>query len=868
MLILFIFLWVEQVFYPQDPGKRSDAYRQQAERLFDQEKYEESLSFYKKAFGEVEQADKIRAANLCNDISSAYYGLQQFDRSIEACRKGIAILNKTASKPDSVYFKLYSSLGTMFHSKTQSDSSTYYFLLSDQLLNDNKKLANEIPEYVLHHYLNQGRAVWRKYRYYDSIEYFQKALDLSKRENMHSELFYIYSGLAEVYDLLGQHGDALSWRLQAVEQVPKERVQSRLSLYTGVGNTYRLLNKNDSALVWLKKSLVTLSQIPNQTENYKIQHLYILTELANIHLQKGEAGKARELLSQIVGLHRKSNLKRAVLHSRILLALGEYERYTGNHEKAINYFDAAYRQLLSDSLGKTHAGSNPVKYPKYALIALQAKTEIFDTRYKQTGNLADLERSFKLYEQLIAIKKDSYQEVASSIDDRFLYTSNTQPTMERAVLNGFRYYKKNQSPETLNTLFKRFEDANATFLMDVLSGNSDEENENLLRKSVEINQIKEQLDQQSVFISYKLVENQLMAFVITKQKAEVSSWPIDVKKFESDLASLLLEIKSNPGLGIYKGSAAAQYCYNALLRPLQKEIDPYKRWIVVRDWKFSSLPFEILEEQPEKYLSDNRRISYAYSASIFWFHPLLKSVKPNNRDAFVFAPFVKPNGYENNIMGWRPVSTEEEVKKMGQANLMGPAATKQNFYKHSSEHYILNLATHAFADLKNPNSSYIQFYPGVDGKLYLEEILDLKLEKTRLILLSSCFGNDGASVAGEGTISLAYAFAQAGCPTLITSNWEANENTISFLTLQISKYIDEGKPLDEAVQLSRLDLRNNGNFGKYDHPYFWANISLIGNHSPVYLSKDTVLSKYLLLVIPLLAGLVWLLIRRKPQANS
>src|SRR5690606_12234818 len=87
---------------------------------------------------------------------------------------------------------------------------------------------------------------------------------------------------------------------------------------------------------------------------------------------------------------------------------------------------------------------------------------------------------------------------------------------------------------------------------------------------------------------------------------------------------------------------------------------------------------------------------------------------------------------------------------------------------------------------------------------------------------------------GEGAISLAYAFAQAGCPSLVTTIWEANENTTGFLNRRLTRYIEEGVPLDAALQKARKELRSDGEYSKYDHPDFWANLSLIGNHASVY----------------------------------
>lgn len=862
MLFLTFLAWFGVAVFSGE-SERSDLLRDQGEKLYDQEKYEESLVYYQKAFAEVEKKDPVRAANLCNDISSVYYALHQFDKSIEKCRKGISILAGSSQKPDSLYFKLYSSLGTMFHNKAMGDSSTYYFLLSDKLLKENAHLEDEIPEYVLHHYLNQGRSVWRKHRFYDSIEYFENALALSRKRKMSSELSYIYASLAEVYDLLKQHKEALGWRFKALEELPAGKLQSRQSLYGGMGHTYRLLQNPDSALVWFNKSLATLSLINSGNERSQVQYFYLLIELGDLHMQKGNLALAQKMFRDAETFYHKHSLSKPALYSQLMLSKGDFERHSGYLKVAMSYYERSFRSVLSDTSGAGNAAN--VKYPKYAINALKAQADLYEQRYRKKSELADLEKSYSLYTDLIAIKKEGYKQAASSSDDRYFLASDAAPVMDDAIMNGFEYYTRTKSGEALDVLFNRFEDANTTYLMDIIPGGPDSYDRQLSGQQLKLKGIRQLMDDNSVFISYKLVDSQMMAFVVSGADAQVVKWEIDERKFSADLKSLLLEVKVNPGLGAYAGSEYAQKCYEVLLKPLEKWTNRYSRWIVVRDWKFSSLPFEVLERKGGEYLADVHRIAYTYSASFFWFHPVLTKKLPNRKDAFVFAPFIREKQSAYAIEGWKPVSTAEEVRALGQHYLLGKNATKRSFIEESEKHYIVNLATHAFADLKNPNSSYVQFYPGVDSKLYLEDVIKLRMEQTRLVMLSSCFGNEGTELAGEGTISLAYAFAQAGCPSLITTTWEANENTISFLTVSITKYIEKGLSLDEAVQKARRDLRTNGKYGKYDHPYFWANVSLLGNHSPVYREENILIRNWYLVASLLLLGAGFLVWKRKYQ---
>ncbi|GAA4439298.1 hypothetical protein GCM10023091_21270 [Ravibacter arvi] len=861
MKFLVFLLWVGLA--TDGEGLRSDQLRARAESLYDQEKYEESLKYYQQALAAVGDADPARAANLRNDMSSVYYSLRQFDLSIENCRQGIRILNHSAnSGADSLYFKLYSSLGIMFHAKAIADSSSYYFLLSDELLRKNPVLRDQIPEYVLHHYLNQGRSVWRKHRFYDSIAYFERALELCRRKKMNGELYYIYGSLAEVHDLLGRHEEALSWRIKALNEVPRERIQARQSLYSGVGYTYKLLQKNDSARVWYGRSLEALSLFQSHNERYQTQLLYVLTELGSLHLQAGQEAIAARFLARGEAHLKKYGIVDGVLYSSLMLFKGNLEKALGREDEAQNCYNGAYEGLFpSGEPAGIGRSETDIKFPSYAIKILRAQAELFTERHKKENKLADLEMAFQYYNKLIRVKKSSYRQVIENQEDRYFYSADTRSDMESAILNGFEFFQKKQTAGVLNTLFNRMEDANTTYLMDKVTG-TDATRQLELPEPMSIENVRQLIGGQSVYISYKLIDNQLVVLVISKGGAHVRKWPVNRKKFEADLEALMLEVKVNPGLGAYAGSAAAQKCYDVLLRPIADLTSGFKRWIVARDWTFSSLPFEVLEQQAGHYLADEYAFAYTYSAAFFWNHPFLKQQLPRKRDTFVFAPFVKDNSDGSIFDSWRPVSSMEEVKAIGQSHVSGREATKQRFNEQGTDHYILNLATHAFADLKNPNSSYVQFYPGIDSKLYMDEIMEMRLEKTRLVMLSSCFGNDGASYAGEGTVSLAYAFANAGCPSLITTTWEANENTISFLSLRVAEYIDEGLPLDVAVRKAGLDLRKDRKYGRYDHPYFWANLSLLGNNSPVYHKKLSFSRYWYLGLISLIIGLCLFLYRK------
>jgi CHAT domain-containing protein len=126
------------------------------------------------------------------------------------------------------------------------------------------------------------------------------------------------------------------------------------------------------------------------------------------------------------------------------------------------------------------------------------------------------------------------------------------------------------------------------------------------------------------------------------------------------------------------------------------------------------------------------------------------------------------------------------------------------------------------------------FYPdSADYKLFTNEIYNLSLQNTRLIVLSACEAGRGKLNRGEGVMSLARAFAYAGCPSVITTLWNAQDRSTAFLSERLHEHIKAGEPLDIALQNARIDYFNAPIGKELDHPYYWANFVLIGNYQPI-----------------------------------
>jgi len=110
---------------------------------------------------------------------------------------------------------------------------------------------------------------------------------------------------------------------------------------------------------------------------------------------------------------------------------------------------------------------------------------------------------------------------------------------------------------------------------------------------------------------------------------------------------------------------------------------------------------------------------------------------------------------------------------------------------------------------------------GEDGVLTAQEVSNLDLSRTKLVVLSACETGLGDIKGTEGVFGLQRAFKMAGASYLIMSLWQVPDNeTAEFMKL-FYKNLTKKKDIKTAFGLTQKAMRK-----KYD-PYYWAAFVLI-----------------------------------------
>jgi CHAT domain-containing protein len=291
-------------------------------------------------------------------------------------------------------------------------------------------------------------------------------------------------------------------------------------------------------------------------------------------------------------------------------------------------------------------------------------------------------------------------------------------------------------------------------------------------------------------------------------------------------------------------AASAVRLYNELLSAalagLPAGID---RLIVVPDGPLHHLPFDALRAQPDaEPLAARYEMVVAPSATV-WRHWRNSVASPASRRALALADphhesSVDAGAAERTAalqrglrLGRLPHARAEtralERHLVGVDALVGARASEKDLKTRDLRNYdILHLAAHAIADEARPERSAVILAAGAeseDGLLQAREIQALDLEG-RVVVLSACQTASGAILSGEGVLSLARAFFEAGAHAVIGTRWPIRDEDAAMFFEGFYRHLGSGASLSAALRQAKVEAIAAGRPAAG-----WASLVLLGN---------------------------------------
>ena len=811
-------------------------------------------------------------------------------KAVQLGRSALSLLPKFQN--DTIEFRIVSYLSIFYDGLYKRDSADYFADKADALI-EKSKLVQTRDE-ALYHFLDRGLRALHENDFKLADTYFQKTLSISSRvstfdvgvlfNNMALSLFYQkkYDTSLKYYQL------ALSSRINS----NAERIWLNLAeCYLALQNfqaAFKTINVS-----WKKYKL---NQVGGKVSANQLFEQRYWRALGIYYKAISQLPKALHCFHLSLNISKKNNPK-GIETADILGQMAQLYTIQNQSKKALAFYqkslEAGHRHSISDDFYQ-NPDLNNILIEREFFLSLLGKVSAFSQLHNQTHQEKDLKAALDTYQlaiQLADRMRLSYQ----SPEAKLFFTENSYSVYEQAIRVAHEMYKRTHKPLYQNLIYDFYEKSRAAILSDITreadikpktipakllakekrlfqqiaslkviiqqidSLNTKKYKAQLLDKELELELLTERFEREfpayfqlkyatqsfnknyirqkllsndAALVEYFLTPTQLYILVLTREHSQVIVQGVD-SSFRKSVLQFRTLLSQNPGSKMYEGEQSSANLYTNLITPIIPLISSKKRLVIVRDTELNYLPFEVLAAKPDDYLLKKYAISYAYSVSL-----LLDTLKTKSYPSRLsIAPFTgsAPNNgaFRDNPLVPLPAS-EREVKQIGGDVYLAKDATKKHFLEQYRNHGIIHFATHALTNDNDPMRSFIAFYPDSNEyRLFTNELYDLNLNHTQLVVLSACETGAGKLHRGEGVMSLARAFAYAGTRSVVTTLWNANDDVTAYISTKLHVYLNQGLTIDQALQSAKLDFLSSHLARRYDHPYYWSNLILIGRTNPI-----------------------------------
>ncbi len=900
-------------------------YRQMGIITSSQSDYESSLQYFIKTKDDFERRygkEHNRYARALEDISITHHRMGQYAKALEYRMEALEVQKKNKSSL-MTQINANLNLGALYYDISDYTKSLQYGLIALELsLSD----PNQVKTTTADIYENVGNCYKSLGQYEKAIQYLEKTMSIRNEifGDSHYKIANTYQNLASCYTQLGRKEEMIDAYEKSYAMRQETLGESHIRTIEGLKHLgIGYLDIED----FEKAESLLLEALDQENARYGESHIQIamtLNNLGQLNRRKGNYDKGIEYGQKAAEMFKKLYKGNGHLLSQIYLSLARTFLEKQDFEMAIESlnksFEANGMKLSNDAYAPPH-----VEYYsglRGVLESMMLKVEILE---KSDLDL-DIPKLVMQHVDSVSSMVNRIKDDFGNQSDLFFLIKIYHDFVDKAVYHTYTAYEESQDEELLYKALEYIESSKDNLLTQKLYRINVREfsdvpdslllQEKILRSKIEaaknklastdslrlafseeIFDLNHQLDQLSRIFKedypsyYKISygagevnstelnsylnesESQILVYFSGKENLYSMNLSKDNKTFKKNLKS------ENFDEAIYSFREAISNLNDQSYE--QKSVDLYKllvqdkealkggqRLVIITDGSLSTIPFELLQTEDNKFLLEEYNITYSSSLKYLF----LKSTPDNNSKYLGFAP-----SFTQTLAMADPVRNElskipgaiEEVNALQELleglSFTENGATETNFRNISDQYGLIHLATHAIIDDANPDASRLVFSLNEDtlndGYLHAYEIYNLKLNAS-LATLSACNTGFGKINQGEGVMSLSRAFAYAGVPATLVSLWPASDKSTPQLMKLFYQNLKEGQSKDEALNNARKQYLVTAK-GKARHPFYWGGFVLIGDSSPI--EDDRNLLVYL---IPSLLIVVMILTLYRRKKNS
>jgi CHAT domain-containing protein len=338
-------------------------------------------------------------------------------------------------------------------------------------------------------------------------------------------------------------------------------------------------------------------------------------------------------------------------------------------------------------------------------------------------------------------------------------------------------------------------------------------------EALDIAQLQQDLGPDTALVEYFVLDQELLAFIVTGERLEVvrglareEQVEVALEQFRFQIGALRYGTSQMRGHLDQLALRTRHYLgmlYGLLLRPIEPRLGA-RRMIVVPHRALHYVPFHALYDGTG-YVVERREVGYAPSASVL--HSCHARPQSGLDHALLLglADEQTPHVWDElaAVAGLFPAATLLLDDRATQAALRARAPSAD----------VLHLACHGQFRPDNPLFSSLRLS---DGWLTVRDAYSLDLS-CGLVVLSACETGVSAVAPGDELIGLARGFFSAGAPSLLVSSWTVDdESTVALMTSFYTRLRAGDRPA-AALRHAQLEL-----LSEHPHPFFWSPFVLMG----------------------------------------
>ncbi len=779
-----------------------------------QGRYTRALETYQQALIIDQEVDyPAGAPTILNGIGLAYWTQGRYAEALDSFQRGLTAAREVDYRAGEG--NTLNNIGGVYVSQGRYAQALDSF---QQTLAIQREIKNRLAEPTTLN--NIGEVYAAQGRYAEALATYQQARSIQQEVDDRGGEGTTLNNIGAVYISQGRHAEALGSLQEAliIHREAGNRPMEGTAL-DNIGVVYANQGRYDEALKSYKEALVILQEVGNQSMAGTT-----LNNIGVVYANQGRYAKALVTYQHALDIQQEigDRVGEANTLDNIGAAYGSQEHYTEafrHYQQAIDIletvrvvagseqgraaFIAQHAELYARAAGLFHQqGQDEEAF----FISERGRARAFlDSLATGQVELTDNEAAELLVqEQEVYAQRQSIQDNLAKAralnppDPDLVADLETQLTEAKAAY-----------AEIQGAIIARSDQ-----LADLIPGRS--------KNVLGVSEVQELLDQQTTLVSYYVLQDETLAFLIT---------PNDFQTITLDVSREEL----SEGIQNFRNFATIDEAhpdnvitlYQWLIEPLKEHIDTPHLTIIPHQ-QLHYLPFAALTDG-DRYLIDDYVLTTLPSASTLPFiqdktsrdltNPLILGKPATDVEGLSLLLFAKQES--ETIAGLYDVEP-----------LLDGKGTEQAVWEKVAEAGILHLAAHGKFNTANPLYSTLYLAPSgddsdsqSDGRLEAHEIYGLNLNKAGLVVLSACETQVGELSAGDEVVGLTRAFFFAGTPSVIASLWAVEDEATSLLMERFYTHLKkDGMGKAEALRQAQIEVRE-----AYPNPYYWSGFVLSGD---------------------------------------